>query len=378
MKKFIKITSLLLFLCMIFALTACSTPNQPVDPPAPPASSEPVTPVELESPATPLSSGTRIVTDMSGQDVEVPQEVRAIINLWHANNQVVLLLGGADKLVGTTQMIKDLPWFSHVYPRIADVQAYALQSGSGNFNTEEILAADPDVVITSSADDAGVLRNAGITTVMTMFYDFDGLKECVRVTAQTLGGDAPARAEEFCAYFDGNLKLLSDRLSSLSDDEKIKVYEIRSQNPLQTDGKISICTQWVEAAGGVNVAAQMTDDNSSEVVLEEIIAADPEVIIVATQNAQPVIDQIKNDPAWSSIKAIQEDRIYANPVGTFLWSRYSCEEALQVLWMAKTLHPDKFTDLDMVQTVRDFYKQFYDFDMTEENAELMLQGLDPQ
>ena len=105
------------------------------------------------------------------------------------------------------------------------------------------------------------------------------------------------------------------------------------------------------------------------------------MIIVAVQNAAggsaAIIERIKNDRAWSSVAAVKNSRIYANPVGTFLWARYSCEEALQVLWVAKTLYPDLFADIDMVREVRDFYKKFYSHDISVDEAGRMLAGLDP-
>lgn len=387
MKKnlFSKAISLLLAGTMAFSLSACSSSTEKkeeslesVADGGEAASSE-----TGEREVRGTEDGTRIVTDMSGYEVELPMEVNRVIDLWHANNQVVLLLGGADKLIGTTSVIKGLPWYAEVYPAIADVPAYSLKANDGTFNTEEILKADADVVITSSEADAEVLRAAGITTAVVNFRDFDGLKETVRKTAEILGGDAPERAEKYCAYFDDNMAYVTERLADLKE-ERPRVYEVRAEDPLQTDGKESICTEWIEAAGGVNVAAAITDENMSQVTLEELIAQDPEVIIVALQNVNPekdkpnpIVEEIQNDPSWSSMTAVKNGAIYANPVGTFLWSRYSCEEALQILWTAQLLHPEQFEDLDMVETVRDFYKEFYDFDMTAEQAEDMLKGLNP-
>ncbi len=37
--------------------------------------------------------------------------------------------------------------------------------------------------------------------------------------------------------------------------------------------------------------------------------------------------------------------VYANPLGVFLWDRYSCEEKLQVLWAAQKLSPSTSTAL---------------------------------
>jgi iron complex transport system substrate-binding protein len=328
-------------------------------------------------------AATRIITDMGGTQVTVPAVPAKIINLWHANNQVVLLLGGADTLIGTTPVIRGLPWYAKVYPRISEVKPYTLQTGGGGYNTEEILLARPDVVICSSPADAEILRNAGINTVMVTFRDFEGLRECVKTTATVLGGDAPARAEEYLGYLDNNIQRVRDRVDNIKENEKLKVYEIRSANPLDTDGRISICTEWIDTAGGINVAAEITDENQATVTMEAILKANPDVIIVAVQNAAgangsaAIIEKIKNDRAWSTIPAVRNNRIYANPVGTFLWARYSCEEALQVLWTAKTLYPDRFRDIDMIEEVRNFYKKYYSYDMSIEDAQRMLDGQDP-
>jgi iron complex transport system substrate-binding protein len=325
---------------------------------------------------------TRTIVDMGGTEVVLPSEVNRVIDLWHANNQVVLLLGGADKLIGTTEVIKGLPWYAKVYSRIKDVKAYTGPSISG-FNTEEVLAAKPDVVIVSTPKDAEILRNAGITTVFVTFRDFDGLKETVRVTAQVLGGDATERAEKFINYFEENLKLLKERVDGIPEIERPKVYEVRSANPLDTDGRVSICSEWLAAGGGTNAIADVAEDNQTTVTMEEILKADPDYIIVGTQNAignqnaDPIVEKIKNAPEWSTVKAVKNGRIYTNPVGTFLWARYSCEEALQVLWVAKLLHPDKFEDIDISDEVQKFYKTFYDFDLSDIDVERILAGRDP-
>ncbi|WP_307772220.1 hypothetical protein [Campylobacter concisus] len=48
----------------------------------------------------------REVKDISGDIVKVPVNVEKIATLWYANNQIVLMLGGADKIVATTDLIK--------------------------------------------------------------------------------------------------------------------------------------------------------------------------------------------------------------------------------------------------------------------------------
>jgi ABC transporter, substrate-binding protein len=63
----------------------------------------------------------RDVKDITGDIVKVPVNIEKIATLWYANNQIVLMLGGADKIVATTDLIKNNKWFAHVYPRISSI-----------------------------------------------------------------------------------------------------------------------------------------------------------------------------------------------------------------------------------------------------------------
>jgi ABC-type Fe3+-hydroxamate transport system substrate-binding protein len=66
--------------------------------------------------------GTRQVTDAAGRLVTIRSRVTRVADPWHANNSVVLMLGGADKIVATTAQAQNQPWFRRLYPRIKLVQ----------------------------------------------------------------------------------------------------------------------------------------------------------------------------------------------------------------------------------------------------------------
>ena len=63
----------------------------------------------------------RDVKDITGDIVKVPVNIEKIATLWYANNQIILMLGGTDKIVATTDLIKNNKWFAHVYPRISSI-----------------------------------------------------------------------------------------------------------------------------------------------------------------------------------------------------------------------------------------------------------------
>ena len=146
---------------------------------------------------------------------------------------------------------------------------------------------------------------------------------------------------------------------------------------LMIDGGKSMLGEWIKLAGGKSVLPD--EANMVTVTVESIIQANPDVIIIGSSGnkAQSAIEKIKADLAWQSISAVKNNRIYANPTGTFPWDRYSAEEALQILWAAQLFHPEQFKDLNMVEKTQAFYKKYYGYALSKENAEQILKGLSP-
>ena len=316
---------------------------------------------------------TREVTDQAGTKVEIPKNVEKIADLWHANNQVVLLLGGADKLVATTNPIKKNPWLAKVYPGIKDVAA---PFNGKDLQVEELMKLNPDVVLTSNDAELKTVRDAGLKGVKVTFKDFNGLRETIKITADVIGGEAPKKAEEYIKYLDENINYISEKMKNVKQDKKVKVLHIVSgENLLKVDGTNTIINEWIELAGAENVVKK--EGNQLELTMEEIVKLDPDVIIIGSNNANEAVKKLKEDKVWATLKAVKADKVYANPMGTFPWDRYSAEEALQILWAAQKFNPEVFKDLNMVEKTRDFYKRFLSYDLSEEDAKRILNAENP-
>ena len=316
----------------------------------------------------------KIVTDVEGNKIELLDNVQRVADLWHANNQIVLLLGGANKLVGTTTSIAANPWYSEVYPNIKNVPV--LTNGE-TIQTEELLSHKPDAVLLSKKSMLTEVEQAGLKGVRVSFQDFDGLKKTVRITADVLGDKAPEIAESYIKELEGNIQFVENRLKGLKDEQRPTVLHItKGSDLLMIDGGKSMIGEWIKLAGGKSVLPD--EANMVTVTVESIIQANPDVIIIGSSGnkAQSAIEKIKADPAWQSISAVKNNRIYANPT-TFPWDRYSAEEALQILWAAQLFNPEQFKDLNMVEKTQAFYKKYYGYALSKENAEQILKGLSP-
>ncbi|WP_294499997.1 ABC transporter substrate-binding protein [uncultured Rothia sp.] len=320
--------------------------------------------------------GTKVIKDVDGQEVTVPVTPERVANLWHANNQVILTLGGAPKLSATTHYVTTIPWFRQVYPDITKVPAPI--AANNDLNMEALLATKPDVVLVSSEKQAEAVRQAGLTAVRVGFSDMNGLMQTVNLTVEVLGTQgAYERAQKYNAYMQKNLKLIEERLKDLPDSERPKVMHIGSGTKVQNvSGSGIVIDEWIKTAGGQNVAADQK--GMKDVSMEQITAYAPEVIIIGGDASAKGVQTIQSDAAWKDVPAVKNNKVIRNPYGTFNWDRYSTEEALQVLWAAKTLHPQKFTDVDMVKETQEFYSTFFGYSLSADDAQRILAGEAPE
>lgn len=241
---------------------------------------------------------------------------------------------------------------------------------------EEIQKLKPQVVLASNKNQIEMARNAGIPAVRVNFQDYDGLRKVINITAEVLGDKAPEMEKQYLAYLDGKIKFAEDRTKSIDDANRPSVLHIvGGDNLLKVDGDKTIINEWIRYAGGKN--AITTKGSQITVTMEEIVKANPDIIIIGGTQSRKGIEAIKNDPQWASLKAVQNGRIYSNPVGTFNWDRYSAESALQILWAAKLIHPELFSDVDLVKETQEFYKTFLHYDLSAEDAQRIINGEAP-
>ncbi len=323
-------------------------------------------------------AGARTITDIAGRKVELPEVVNRVADPWHANNAMVLMLGGADKIVATSNQAARQPWLRRLYPRIADVPVAFNEAGDGNIET--LAAVHPDVVL--MAYGGGALPRwlaktdaLHIPVVLMPNTSLADLKVTALMTGDVLGGDSAKTAREFVHYFDANIARVERVTSTIPQAERVKVLHTASNGIFSIDGRDTLVDDWIRVAGGVN-AATITG-NVRTVGIEQILAWNPDVIIVGNSTNDAGRRQILEDPRWREVKAVKEGRVYTNPVGAYLWDRHSAESSLQVLWAAKTLYPARFADLDIEKETREFYARFFHHALSAAELRSILEAIPP-
>jgi iron complex transport system substrate-binding protein len=325
------------------------------------------------------ASGTRTVIDMSGASVTVPLDVERIAEQFPAHTVTDIMLGAGDKLVAIPRNVKTIPLLRKIHPRIADVPE--LFHGSA-VNMEELLAVRPDVVsIIGSAANVARLQSAGLPAAVMTFTSYSSLQRSVAIAGDIYGGEARQRASRYNAYLDGKLRFVQSRLADLPASQRPTVVHVASYPPLVIDGGPSIMGEWIRLGGGIDAASAVAGPHVT-ITMEQLLAWDPQVLIVETPggdqalaagSGQSVIDALSHAPGWQQLRAVRDKRVYVNPQGMYPWERYGPEEALQIQWIAKTLHPERFGDLDIRAEARHFYQAFFGYSISEAELDQVMQ-----
>jgi iron complex transport system substrate-binding protein len=286
----------------------------------------------------------------------------------------VVTAGGGKISAAATQQISS--YFKKVFP---DYE----RSNSGNFSAmsvEDLIASGTQVAygpgMVFSAEQKEQLQKAGIAFVpINNVADVAGLCQSFQIIGNILGEAEAKRAADFVSYYQGNIQTARDKTAGIDPAQKVRFLSLfYSANSYATTNGKDISNEYIEAAGGINVAKDYmgnTGGNSLTVDAEQLVAWNPQVIMVSNQiGAEAVL----RDPALQSVAAVRDSKVYVCPYGIYLWSVRSGEGAMLPLWIGTKLYPDTFADVDMQGVVKHFFNVFYSYDIPVPEVETVLAG----
>lgn len=299
----------------------------------------------------------RTITDQAGREVTLPLEVNRVVTTWRPCTFLVYAVGGEDKIVGIDEGSTKAPFTTAVYPEIANI-AQVGDKKSG-INVEAVVATKPDVVFVWSGEGTDTLieqlEQQGIPTVVIIPESADDMKKATLLIGEIIG--CSEQAEKVIKYYDDTLVMVAERLKDVPEAEKKTVYLAGAYGVLSSCGADFYQHYLVDKAGGINVAAEL-QGGWKDVSAEQLVAWNPEVIIVDPYCKETVEDAVKMNPGLQSITAVQNKAVYSFPkVGQ--WSFPIPQSAMGVLWLSQSLYPDKFADIDFAAEADQYYEEFF-------------------
>lgn len=316
-------------------IAACGAP--PAQPTAAPPTAAPTLaqPTAVPPTAAPTQAPAGVtVTDSAGRQVTLSAAPARIISLTPSTTEIVCAVGACDKLVGLDQF-SDFP---------AQVKTVAKVSDGFNPNYEQIIAAKPDLVLVAGITSPEVIKKLeelklNVLVVGATSTTFDSIKSEIVMVGKAVGNTA--QAEQVVAAMDAKLGALTDKIAQAKTKPRV-FWELDATDPAKpyTPGPGSFVDELITRAGGENVARSASSPYP-QLNAEEIIKANPQVIILSDAAYGVAPESVGKRPGWDVIEAVLKNQVY--PIDDNLVSRPGPRVVEGLEAAAKLIHPELFT-----------------------------------
>ena len=332
------------------------------------------------TPSTVETEGSKNITDMINRSLEIPASVNNVVATSPPMTTVLYMIA-PDKLKAVNFQWTD-DELKYVPGQYANLPVVGGWYGSQDCSYEEFIASEPDIII-ESIDEGGDGDNSTVQERQEKFgtipviavkdtTNVEKVGESITFMGEIVG--AQDKASQLNEFNDKYVNMVKDRASKLSDSDKKTVYYAQSSDGLQTSPSHATHGQLIDLIGGKNVADAANQGNTTsgiQVSIEQVISWNPEIIIT---NDPGFYANVYNDSNWAQISAVKNKEVYLSPQSPFKWfdRPVGANMIIGVPWTAKVIYPDDYKDIDMVSTTKEFYSNFYHFDLSDDDAKQIL------
>jgi len=356
---------------LIFSLTlfGCSTENQPMN------SSD--------------SSGLITITDALDRQVTfdtIPQ--RLVI----AGRGSTLLIDSAYLFPEASARLVSAPAKGGqnitAFLEIIDKDLVSKTVIENEIGPEQLAALKPDVVMLKPYLQDQLGKPLEVLGIKVVYLSMETPEEFLR-DIQTMGKlfGNEKRAAEITDFYKQKQQVIADSLSGISEADYPRVLLLYYND---RDGEVAfnvpplgwIQTTLVKSSAAIPVWQDIEIGSGwTKISFEQIASWDPDQIYIIAyfNNPDEVVAGLKSDPQWQLLSAVENNSLYAFPKDVISWDQADPRWILGLTWLAKTVHPEVFSDLSITAEVQDFFTKMYAMEKQVFDTQLapMLKGVTP-
>jgi len=320
------------------------------------------------------------IVDSAGRTVTIPYPLKNMCITNPPSAEIVRALeytpGDRRNLViGVSGTIKNRPDYWPILSQATQICDYA---HSKDLYYEVVIALNPSAVFvygTHRAVDIDHIQEnlPGIPVVGIDCYKYDTLYNDIELWGIILG--RRCKVAEIRNLFENILGMVAERTADIPEEDKVRIYAEHHARNWLAAAKFSEWTKMIEMAGAKNIFGHIPG-GYTEVDCEAVYYADPQVILKDTRlglgwpmgynkTDEEVINNMlsawnaehKEDCGeipWDDVSAVKNGKIYA--ISQDLAS--GPEKIYLVLYIAKICYPERFTDIDPDEYLRDWIRDY--------------------
>ncbi len=273
------------------------------------------------------------VVDDTGHKIPLGKIPQRIVSLAPSNTEILFAIGAGKQVVGVTD-------YCNYPPEVLELKKRGVLKSVGGYTTvniERVVALEPDLVVASYGNGIETIETLRRLNVTVVAFNPKNLSDVMRniLTLGKLTGhedEAEKLVEEMEEKIEKVRKMVEGK-------RRVRVAHILWHDPIWVSGRNTFIDEVIEIAGGENV---FDFDGWRAVSVEELVAKNPEVIIVSSGSGMGggrniTYEWVISDPLLKNVDAVKNGRVYVIDADIISRPSYRLADAAMVI--AKWLHP---------------------------------------
>ena len=240
-------------------------------------------------------------TDDLGRIVTIQTTPHRIVSLSPSNTEILFALGEGSEVVGTDDYSD--------YPAEAKTITH-VGSAFPSFNIETIVSLKPDLAVAfgyTLPDYATKLQSLGIPVIVLAPKDVSGVINDITLVGKITG--AASAAKTLTTGMQNSLNTVESKIKGVTAPRVLWEFDGTDPGNPWVAGPGSFNDALITLAGGQNVGAG-GPTSSWQMGTEDIVKADPQIIILDDYQFGMTVESVEQRPGWSAITAVKNGAVY--------------------------------------------------------------------
>lgn len=327
------------------------------------------------------SNGNVTVEDMVGRNVTIPSNPDKIVSTSSPLTSLIYMIA-PDKLAAVSSSFDNKT--KYVQDKYRQLPAIGAWHGKKAGNDEALLSLSPSFIIDSPRVRDGKVVDSDLELILNKFSPIPvvAVPETANLTNLNKTYDFLGKilhSEQTANKLKDTLNkylTLGEKTKELNKANPKKVYYAQSENGLTTSPPGSEHAQVLDIVGARNVADVNLSAETTQVSVEQIIQWNPDVIITTNKN---FFINVYTDSQWANIDAVKNQQVYLAPSDPFNWFDMppGSNMIIGIPWTLKVVYGEQNQDLDLKKEVKEFYANFFHYDLTDDDVTNILKSSNP-
>ncbi|MCQ2494411.1 MAG: ABC transporter substrate-binding protein [Lachnospiraceae bacterium] len=298
------------------------------------------------------------IVDQAGREVTIAEEPTKLVSGYYISSSLLIALDLDSKMVGVEAKADKRPIYKLSAPELMELPNVG---SAKNFDLEGCIALEPDLVILplKLKESAAALEELGINVILVNPENQELFLEMADIIATAT--NTVERKNSLVDFINAQDAMID---SAMANADGVKVYLAGNSDFLSTACNGMYQSDMISNAGGINVAGEIEDTYWVETDYEQVLAWNPEYIIIAAE-AEYSVEDVLNDENLAMCDAVINGNVYKIPSKAEAWDSPVPGGILGSVWLGSVIHPELISAEQCDSIIEEFYETFYDFKYSE-------------